>query len=148
MSIIKNEMESSLRNTRDFVASSHGQEMKYMDENTLNQPSQDTTPTPTSTSTTNTTPKSPSSSSPLEFLKPSASESTTSQASIHSSNTFSNFPFLSDRSGMVPKISVTTIDSLISNHQNRNGGLSLMTRDLMASPVEDFILGSPLEGFM
>ncbi|TGO55361.1 hypothetical protein BCON_0093g00340 [Botryotinia convoluta] len=135
-------MESSSRNARDIVFS-HGQEMKYMDENTLKQSSQDTT----STSTPNTNPT--SSSSPPKLLKSSTSKSITSQAPIYPSNPFSNFPFSSNRSGTAPKISITTtIDSMISDHQNRNVGLSLMTRDLVASPVQDFILGSPLEGFM
>ncbi|KAF7885583.1 uncharacterized protein EAF02_004092 [Botrytis sinoallii] len=140
-------MESSLRNTTDSIFS-HAQEMKYIDENILNQSSQATI----SPSTSNTNLTSTSSSSPPKLLKSSTSESdskSTSQTPLYSSHTISHYPFPSIRSGIAPKISITTtIDSMISNHQNGSMGLSLLTRDLVASPVEDFILGSPLEGFM
>ncbi|CCD48171.1 hypothetical protein BofuT4_P111840.1 [Botrytis cinerea T4] len=139
-------MESTSQNTR-ISASSHDHESIHVNRSSLEQSSQDIT----SNSTPNinlASPSSSSSSSPKR-LTPSTSEPTTSQAPIYPSRTFSSFPFSSNRSGTAPKISITTsIDSMISNHQNGNVGLSLVTRDLVASPIEDFILGSPLEGFM
>ncbi|KAF7894169.1 hypothetical protein EAF00_007683 [Botryotinia globosa] len=137
-------MESSSRSTGDlgFI---HGREMKSMGGYTLKRPSQATT----STFTPNSTLKPSSSPSPSHLKSSTPASYSNSKPPTTSSNTFSNFPFSSTTSRTAPKISITTtIDSLISNHQNRNVGLLLMTQDLVASPVEDFILGSPLEGFM
>ncbi|KAF7926667.1 uncharacterized protein EAE97_010176 [Botrytis byssoidea] len=151
-------MESSSWDNEDS-GFSHDREMEYMGGNMLKQPSQAIISTFTSTSTPNPSPTSSHSSPKLLQSSTSASASAsasysnskppTPQPPTTSSNTFSNFPFSSTALKTAPKISITTsIDSLISIHQHRNMGLLLTTRDLVASPVEDFILGSPLEGFM
>ncbi|KAF7934730.1 uncharacterized protein EAE98_002775 [Botrytis deweyae] len=144
-------MESSSRKTTDSIFS-HAQEIKYIDENISNQSSQASISLSTPNTNLTSTSTSTSSSSPPKLLKSSTSEpdsKSTPQTPLYSPHTISHYPFPSTRSGIAPKISITTsINSMISNHQNMNVGLSLLTRDLMASPVEDFILGSPLEGFM
>ncbi|KAF7896766.1 uncharacterized protein EAF01_009169 [Botrytis porri] len=90
-------MESSLRNTRDIVVS-HAREMEFLDGNTLKQSSQDTTLT--STTNTNLTVSSP------KHPNPSTSDprTTAPQPPIYPSNSLSNFPFSSNRSGTAPQI--------------------------------------------